>query len=229
MGKVANGRGGLVVLAASALAVALSACDHAPHTSRTGIDLTVSLPGDVKVTRVDYAVGGNRIRPIVGRWIASTPQQQFERLITHIPPGEDYLVIVVAKSIDGKKTCRRETKVTVRKDALTRVLVQPPCAGGDGSIVIAVGVACTKIRLADVTASPLAASVGGTISLSATEVDSDAGTLDYEWTAQAGTFDDPRSPNTTYRCEARGHFHLNLLVVAEDICQENHDIEVDCF
>jgi hypothetical protein len=228
MGKVDTGRLRLIAaLAASALGVLAAACNHAPHSNRSGIDLTVTVPADVKVKELSYAVIGNGIKPLVGQWHTAQPQQQFEKLITNIPPGADYVVQVVAKSIDGKKTCTHQTKASVRKDAITRVHVALTCMGGDGSIVISVGVGCTEVQLATFTASPLAASVGGTIALMATALEFDAGMLDYEWTATAGSFADPTAPQTTYRCETAGHIKLNLLVVS-DICQENHDIEIDC-
>ena len=228
MRKVATGRLGLVVaVAASALGLAPAACDHAPNTARNGIDLTVTVPADVKVRELSYTLSGTHLKTIIGSWHTATPQQQFEKLITHIPAAEEYLLEVDAKSIDAKKTCTQKTKVSVHKDAITRVHLALTCMGGDGSIVISVGVACTKVQLATFTASPLAASVGGTIMLTATALEADAGMLEYDWTASAGTIADPTSPQTTYRCDTAGHIKLNLLVVS-DICQENHDIEIDC-
>ena len=87
--------------------------------------------------------------------------------------------------------------------------------------------ACTKSQLATFTVSPLSASVGGTLALTATPLVADAGTLDFLWTAPSGTIGDPEAAQTTYRCVKAGHFRLNLLVISS-ICQENHDIEIDC-
>jgi hypothetical protein len=225
MGKVANGRLGLVAVAASALGLVPSACNHAGHVDPTGIDLTVTVPADVKVRELTFQLIGQG-KPIAGRWFSPQPQQ-FERLITHVPPGDDYHLAVTAKSIDGKSSCIREMMVSVQKNAITRVHAALACQGGDGSILISIGVACTKLQLATYTVSPLAASVGGTITLSATPL-VDAGVLEYLWTAPAGTFEDPEAEQTTYRCEKPGHIRVNLLVVAPDVCQENHDIEIEC-
>jgi hypothetical protein len=226
MGKVANGRLGPVALAASALGLLTVACSHAGHSDRTGVDVTVTVPADAKVRELTFQLIGHGA-PIVGHWSSPQPQHQFQWLITHVPPAEDYHLVVTARSIDQKLTCMRELKVSVGKNALTRVHAALACTGGDGSVVISVGVACTKMQLATYTVSPLAATVGGTITLSAMPL-VDAGGLEYLWTASAGAFEDPEAEQTTYRCERAGHFGLNLLVVAPDVCQENHGIEIDC-
>lgn len=229
MGKVANGRLGIVVaLAASALGLAPAACDHPPRPNQGGVLLTVTLPEDVKVKELTYDVSGNGIKPFTGRWETAQPQQQYEKLINHIPVGNDYQVVVTAKSADGRFMCQRTVKASVRRDTITRLVVALACVdGGDGTIVISVGIACTTVRLATLTVSPLAASVGGTMALTATPLEADAGALEYAWSAPSGAFGDTAASETTYRCDKAGHVKLNLLVIA-DICQESHTTEVDC-
>lgn len=228
MGKVDNGRLGLVALAASVLGLAPTACDHAPHADRTAIDLTVTVPADVKVREFAYQVSGKNIKPLGGRVQTPQPQHQFEKLITHVPTGEHFELAVNAKSVDAKRTCTATAPLSVQANAVTRVHAELSCAGGDGTVLISVGLACTTIHLATYTVSPLSASVGGTITLTATPLELDAGTLHYLWTASEGTFDDQTASQTNYRCENVGRMHLNLTVIADHICTENHAIDVDC-
>jgi hypothetical protein len=69
--------------------------------------------------------------------------------------------------------------------------------------------------------------VGGTIALTATPLAAGAGALEFLWTAPAGAIDEPAAAQATYHCDEAGRVKLNLLVVSS-ICQENHDIEIDC-
>jgi hypothetical protein len=214
---------------ASALCLALCAC-NAPRLyvdTGSGIDLAVTVPSDVKVRELTYQVLGNGIEPLVSTWATAEPQHQFETLIPRVPPGNDYHLTVTAKSVDGKSSCVRETTVSVQAHTITHLHAALSCSGGEGTVVIHVGVACTKGQLATYTVSPLAAAVGGTIALTATPTAADADALDFLWTAPSGAFDDAEAAQTTYRCEKPGHIKLNLFV-GGSLCQENHDIEIDC-
>lgn len=213
-------------LLTAAFALCLAACDHVASDG-SGIDLAVTVPADVEVRELTYQLLGNGIKPLVSTWGTEEPQHQFQKLIPQVPPGTSYHLTVTAKSVDQRSTCLRETIVDVQPDAITHVHAALSCNGGEGSIVISVGVACTKVQLATFMVSPLSAHLGETISLSAMPL-TDAGVLTYQWTAPSGTFDNAQGSQTAYRCDKAGHIVLNLLVVARDICQENHSIEIDC-
>ena len=74
---------------------------------------------------------------------------------------------------------------------------------------------------------PLQANVGDDINVSATA--SGTGTIDYLWTATAGSFADPTAPITTYRCEEAGQ--QDLMITVSDgtgFCTDAFSVTVTC-
>lgn len=230
MGNLTKGRlGPVAALAVCALGLASFACNRALHTNWGSIALTVTVPAKAQVDQLSYVVTGHGISPVAGSVHTARPQEVFEELIANVPVGEDYTLVVSAQSTDKKLACTRTTKVSVHKNAITRVHLDLPCVdAGDGKVLITATVACSGgVHLVSYSVAPLSASIGGTITLAATPMDGDAGILGYAWTAPSGTFDDPEAAQTTYLCSTPGHITLNL-IAASDRCQERQDIEVDC-
>jgi hypothetical protein len=218
-----------ISLFATVLGAGAGGCNHpGPSSSFGNVALTVTVPYDVQVQVITYEITGNGLMPAIGHIKASHPQQQFAKLITHVPAGEDYLLGVSAKSVDGQEICEGTAQIEVRKRATTRVHIALGCRGAsDGMVHIAVGVVCPGVRLVSYTVSPLTASVGGTISVAAAAADVDAGSLTFAWSASSGTYAEPAASNTTYRCTTPGPVTMTLLVHA-DFCQESNSIMVTC-
>jgi hypothetical protein len=230
MGKLTKGRLVLVAaLAVSASGLASFSCGRAPRTGGGSIALTVTVPAKAQVNQLSYVVTGHGIAPIAGSLHTARPQDVYEALIANVPVGDDDTLVVSALSTDKQWACKRATKVSVHKNATTRVRLDLECgAAGDGKVVITVALACSGgVRLVSYSVAPLSASVGGTITLAATPLDADAGTLAYAWSAPSGSFDDPEAPVTSYLCSTPGHVTLNL-IAASDLCQDSQDIEIDC-
>jgi NAD(P)-dependent dehydrogenase (short-subunit alcohol dehydrogenase family) len=218
----------IVALGAVTAGLAPAACDH-PSPHRGSVDLIATLSDGAAAEVLSYRVSGNGIAPIAGSVQVPQPQQQFETLINFIPVGDDYDLDVTAASVDGVFKCQGTTKVSVHQNVTTRVHVALACTGTkDGKVVINVTVACPGLYLADVTVSPLAVAVGDTIAVLANASDADAGARTYEWSAPSGRFDDPSAARTIFHCESAGFVTLNLKVLADNGCAENHTIEVDC-
>ncbi len=228
MRTLTKGRLGLVA-ALIALGLSAPACNRSVHTIWGSIALSVTVPAKAQVDQLSYVVTGHGIAPIAGSVKTARPQETWESLITNVPVGDDYALDVSATSVDKRLACRRATKVSVHRNATTRVHLDLECvAAGDGKVIITVALACSgNVRLVSYSVAPLSASVGGTINLAATPLDADIGILGYAWSAPFGSFDDPEAAQTTYLCSAPGHITLNLIAAA-DTCQESHDIGVDC-
>jgi hypothetical protein len=231
MGTLTKGRRLRRVAAAGILFAGLvpAACNR-PPSNQGDVDVIATLPDGVAVEVLILELSGNGTAPRAGELHLSKPERQIERLINNVPVGDDYALDVSAKSIDGQFTCEgTATKIGVRKSSFTRVHVALACVNeSGGDVVINVGVvACTGVHLVNYTVSPLTASVGDTIAVTATTIKPDSGALTYEWSAPWGKFADPSSADTTYQCEAAGHVTLSLRVAGSS-CAENQSIDVDC-
>ncbi len=231
MGTLTKGRCFRVVAVAGCLFPALvpSACNR-PPSNQGDVEVIATLSDDVDVEVLTIALSGNSIAARTGELHLSKSQGQVEKHINHVPVGDDYALDINAKSVDGQFICQgAATNISVRKSTVTRVHVALACVNENGgSVVINVGVvACTGGHLVNYTISPLTASVGDTIAVTATTIKPDAGVLTYGWSAPSGTFADPSSPQTTYQCEAAGHVTINLRVTGSS-CAENQSVDVDC-
>ncbi|HEX4403984.1 MAG TPA: hypothetical protein VH560_04100 [Polyangia bacterium] len=224
--------GGLRIAAVAGMlfpALALSACNHPPG-KQGDVDLIATLPDGVDVESLAFVLSGNGAAPRAGALHLSKAEQPIEKLITGVPGGDDYALGLDAKSVDGQFACSGDaTAISVRQGAVTRVHVALACVNENGgNIVINVGVvACTGGHLVNYTVSPLTASVGDKIAVTATTLKADAGVLTYEWSAPSGAFANPSSAQTTYQCEAAGHVTISLRVTGSS-CAEDQSVDVDC-
>ena len=171
-----NARAAILAVLSSGLA--LASCGH-PGPHRGGIDFVATLPTGVAVELLTYKLTGPGFGGLAGGIHVSTPEQEFEKLINYVPVGDDYELDLGAASLDGRFTCTSATKVSVRQNTITRVHVELACNAGDGNVLINVSVAnagaCSAIPSVDYMVSPLTASVGDAIAVTATTHASDAG------------------------------------------------------
>jgi hypothetical protein len=231
MGTLTKGRCFRLVAVAGLLFPAFvpSACNR-PSPNEGDVDVIATLSDDVDVEVLTIALSGNGIAARTGELHLPKSQRQVEKLISHVPEGDDYALDLSAKSVDGQFICQgAATSISVRKSTVTRVHVALACVDENGgNVVINVGVvACTGGHLVNYTVSPLTASVGDTIAVTATTIKPDAGALTYDWSAPSGTFADPSSAQTTYQCETAGHVTINLRVTGSS-CAETQSVDVDC-
>ncbi|TFH28531.1 MAG: calcium-binding protein [Myxococcales bacterium] len=98
-----------------------------------------------------------------------------------------------------------------------------PCTGG----VCSSGTCALCPFLTQVVVIPLQANVGDDIDVAAAA--SGTGTIDYLWTATAGSFADPTAPVTTYRCEEAGQQDLTITVSdGTGLCTDAFTVTVTC-
>jgi hypothetical protein len=215
---------GLIVTAV--LGVLALACDHPRLTGN--VSLTVSVPSDVSVTTVDYDITGEGLSDTGGNIRVLNPSRTFSKLVSHIPVGEGYVVRVKATSVGGDLQCTGMAGTDVRPNATAVVDVTLTClAAGDGQIHIAIGVVCPWFAVTSYSVSPLAASVGGTIAVSAMTSDADGAAITYQWTATAGSFEAPTDATTVYTCTTPGSIVLTAIAQTGP-CQAARTIPVTC-
>jgi hypothetical protein len=214
-----------LTIATAALGSALVSCGHFVHTGNISLHVTVA--SDVPLREVDYQVTSIGFGQVTGSIRSEEPSTSFTRLISHVPAGH-YLVHVEATSIDGQLTCEGSTQLDVRANATTRVNLGIGCRNvSDGMVHITVGVACPGFQVASWTISPLAASVGSTIAVSAATTDADAGPVVFHWTASMGTFASPNDAHTTYTCAAPGSAILTV-TASREACRDTQSVPVTC-
>lgn len=97
---------------------------------------------------------------------------------------------------------------------------------GDSSILVNVSQnACPAIDV--FVASPASVPVGGAIGLTASASDGNSDSLEYLWTASAGTFGSKSVASTTYVCAAEGRQTITL-TVSDRQCSREASVEVTC-
>jgi hypothetical protein len=180
------------------------------------------------VEELDYTITAADLPEIQGHRTLAPPSSSFSTLITHVPIGEGYDATVAATSADRKTTCQGAAKFDVKPNATTIVRVALTCTiVGDGQVHVVVSVECPQFRVTSFMVSPLMASVGRTIAVSATAGDADGGPITFSWSAPAGAFADASSMQTSYTCTAPGA--MPLTVTAQwGPCQSSKMVTVSC-
>jgi hypothetical protein len=208
----------------AAAAAAMAACDELPQTGDVVLDVTI--PSNVRVNAVGYHLASPHFA-LGGHIAAKSPATSFERFISRVP-ADEYGVLVDAKAVDGMSSCSGSGHLKVRAGATTKIQIALSCVGiHDGLIHIVVDVACPWLQIDSYTVSPLAASVGGQISVSAKATDMDGGQAAFSWSAPTGTFSEPQDESTTYTCASPGVIPL-MVSVDDNGCHAEKMATVTC-
>jgi hypothetical protein len=214
------------IIVAFAVLGASAGCDDRRPTGN--VSLTVTVPSDVLVTEVDYELTGIGIPETKGSIRVLDPSTTFSKLTSHVPSGSGYLAHATSKSVDGMTECEGMVGAEVRPEATTVIGIMLTChSSGDGQIHISIGVVCPWFQVTAYTASPLVASVGGTISVTETTSDADGAPILYQWSAPNGTFESPTDSATTYTCTQAGPVML-MAGASTGPCQATQAIAVTC-
>lgn len=219
-----------LTIAIAALAFAATSCGQVRRTGN--VSLRVTVLGGVPVSRVDYSVTSMTLGLLTGSIQTARPATSFERLVSHVPAGKGYQIAVKALSRDGMFTCEGMATFDVKANATTQVNIGMGCheGGGDGGgkVVITVGIVCPGFEIVSWTISPLVATVGDTIAVSAMATPLTTGaSATYHWTADHGAFANPDAASTVFTCAAPGK--LTLAVTASNgVCRSTVQTPVTC-
>lgn len=213
----------ITALGVSALGVA--SCGRGARTGNIVLD--VSVPSDAAFDVVTFEIGAPHRSTIGGHIETIRPATSFSKFVSQVPVGTGYEVQADATSIDGLVVCMGAAQVDVRAGQTTEIAVTLTCKKvDDGQIHIVIGVSCPWFQVT-YTVSPLTASVGGEISVSATTTAPDAGAVSYAWTSSSGVFEDATRSETTYTCTNAGSSML-MVQATTGPCHATKALTVDC-
>lgn len=215
-----------------ALLALAASCSSGTSTDGSGaLNVQLELEGGVEIDEVRYTVSGNGMEPMSGSIDVSAPDTTVSVELFGIPEGTDYLIEMVATSVDGGTTCNGATDFDISPGQVTLAYIVLNCTlpddeGGvnvDGEFNI-----CAE--LVKVVVAPLQTSIGNVIELSAAADDREGDEVAYLWTATGGTIADSASPNTTYTCEEEGEQIITIAVSDDgfEFCSAEWSVAVTC-
>jgi hypothetical protein len=214
------------MVAAAALSAAGGACNEPGPAGNVYLQVTIT--GDAPVTEAQYDITRDGAEVATGTIQGSPPSPTFTKLISHVPAGKGYQGHVMAHSNDQKIICEGSTTFDVRPNSTTLVNLAVGCHGvNDGMVVITVGVVCPGFSIQALNVSPLSASVGGSINVSAAATSADAGVPAYRWSAPSGSFARTTEAQTSYTCTTPGSVPLTV-TASSDACRDSQSVTVEC-
>ena len=200
-----------------------------PSNAAVIIDLDVA--GGGAIDEVLYVVTGNGMEPMSGLIDTSAPGSTGSVELFGISPGQGYLVLMSATTVDGATDCEGSGAFDVIAGATTEVDVllsckRPERLGGvrvDGKLNV-----CAELVKAVV--SPLQISATHGLRLSAEGTDSEGDPVAYRWTATGGSIDDEGAAEATYTCVEAGDQLIRIEVSDDGFqhCVDGWTVNVSC-
>jgi len=226
----------LFAAAALGASVAIVGCSHrsSPSEDVGAVTVALTLSPGVTVNTVSYTITGNGITAINGN-IDVTNQTHATALVSGIPAGNGYLLVMNATSTDGKTTCTGQTNFNITANSTASATVILQCRGQRATT----GTVAINGRLDNCpfitgfSANTLEAPVGGAVSIAVTATDFDTtDTITYTWTASPagiGTIGNPGAATTTFLCTAQGTTSLSI-AVSDGVCGDSlsNIIPINC-
>jgi hypothetical protein len=222
--------------------VAAGACSDEPPLPRDGhghgqrratgtLELGLEVADGVIVQTVQYSIqGGPEGETLNGEINVSQPGSTASVERFGLLPG-DYSIDMTAESEDGSTTCEGSADFVIIAGEITEVTVILECTGGERFGGVRVNAELRRcLELTSVVVSPLQVAVGYDIDVSALAEGHDPSLIAYQWSANVGSFADPSSPDTTYRCEVAGDVELVVTAIARDDqdCSDSFGVVVTC-
>ena len=218
-----------------ALAAAPLACSDgtpggnvAANTGNVGLSLTAH---GVSLQSVSYVITGAGSYAKSGS-IDVSHSTTVASVIPAIPAGSGYTIALSATPTAGAATCSGAAPFSVTAGQTTPVNIDLLCheAPTTGSVFVNGTVNLCPV-LNDVSASPAAAAVGGSVALTsnALDVDNAPSALSYQWTATSGTLSGANSNNAALLCTSSATITVTVTVSDGDPkCVESDTVTVTC-
>ena len=214
-----------------AFAIAGCAADTTTSTESGGVAIQLELADGTEIDEVSYVISGNDMADMSGAINTSAPGSTASVEVYGIPEGDDYLIMMTAKSTDEETTCSGSAFFDVSVGQVTNVMVILNCKlpqrfGG----VRVNGKLNVCATLAKVVVSPLQTSVGSQIEVFAQASDAEGDAIAYAWSATSGSFDDASAAVTMYNCEQTGDHTIAVTVSDDgfDYCDHGWDVDITC-
>jgi hypothetical protein len=208
-----------------------SAIENGDGTGEVG--LALQLPNGIAIQTFTYSITGPMGFTRTGV-IDVSGSTMVTALISGIPAGTGYQITLGATAADTSAACTGSTTFAITPRMITSATVPITCieAPRTGSVLVGGKLnICPTIDGID--ANPAEIQIGGSIALSASAHDSDAGPnpLSFGWTSTGGTLSDAAARNPTFRCTAPGTVTLQLTVSDGDpapTCADTSSATVTC-
>ena len=176
------------------------------------VGLALQAAPGVTLTSVTYTIIGPASFAKSGSFDVSQ-STKIGATIGAIPVGQGYSIALSATSAEGTGSCAGSAAFNVVAHQTTQVTVNLSChePSRAGSVLIN-GTLNVCPSLDSVSATPAEVLVGGTIALSASAHDPDAGpaALSYRWSANSGSLTDANTSQPTFTCLVPGPAVLSV-------------------
>jgi hypothetical protein len=197
------------------------------------IGLALQLPGGTTIQTASFSIAGPRGFSRTGN-IDVSASTKLTALIGGIPAGTGYQITLTATTTDGSTSCTGSASFDVQPGRITSAVVAMTCheAPRTGSVLVGGNLnICPTIDALG--ATPSEVQVDGSIALSASAHDSDAGPnpLSFGWVSSSGTFSDATARNPMFTCTTPGSVTLQLTVSDGDplpSCADTATARVAC-
>jgi len=203
-----------------------------PQAGGTGsLSLELVLAEGIVINAVSWEISGDDMDPMSGLIDTSAPGSTASVEVYGLPPGQDYLVELVATSEDGEVICQGSAGFEVEIGASTDVMVFLNCKlperyGGvrvNGKLNV-----CAQLH--KLVVSPLQTSVGNQIDLFAMGEDEESDSITYIWNGTGGSIADPNAASTAYTCGEVGEQMVTIALSDDDFehCIDDWTVPVTC-
>jgi len=218
-----------VLLAVTAFGCSSSGEEFDPCAAFLRINLEVS-DGTV-IDTVDYEITGNGMPAMGGTINTSAPGATASVETFGIPPGEGYVVMMVATSVDGSLKCGGSATFDVAAGVSTEVDLILYCKGAEqfGGVRVN-GKLNICAELEKVVVAPLQTASGYSLSVGAAAGDEEGDAVEFSWTATGGSFDDSAAASTVFNCDEAADEEITIEISDDGFvyCIDDWTIPVNC-
>jgi hypothetical protein len=183
------------------------------------------------IDTVDYEITGNGMPAMGGTINTSAPGATASVETFGIPPGDGYVVMMMATSVDGSLKCGGAATFEVAAGVSTDVDLILYCKGSEqfGGVRVN-GKLNICAELEKVVVAPLQTASGYSLSVGAAAGDEEGDAVAFSWTGTGGSFDDSAAAETVFTCgEAAGEeITIEISDDGFEYCIDDWTISVNC-
>ena len=183
------------------------------------------------IDTVDYEITGNGMPAMGGTINTSAPGATASVETFGIPPGEGYVVMMVATSVDGSLKCGGAATFGVAAGVSTDVDLMLYCKGAEqfGGVRVN-GKLNICAELSKVVVAPLQTASGYSLSVGAAAGDEEGDAVEFSWTATGGSFDDSAAASTVFNCDEPDDEEITIEISDDGFayCIDYWTISVNC-
>ena len=197
------------------------------------VGLALQLASGATINTATYTITGPNGFAKTGS-IDVSQATKLSATIGGLPAGTGFTITLSGSTTDGSTTCGGSASFNVTAHQTASVTVPMACheAARTGSVMVK-GELNVCPTIDGINTNPAEVQVGGTLALSATAHDSDAGPspLTFAWTVSAGTLSSASAQNPTFTCTVPGTATVSLSVSDGDpasTCADTLTAQVNC-